>query len=653
MLNYKYWIGGIILLALLFFAYNNGSKIISRGIFKSKKQHFNSLFTQIDSLKGKRPEDALEVARIVQYKALQGRYTEELAWSLYWQSWIEIRQVGTEETGELALANAKLSYEKFHEIDDDYGIALSSDLIASCYFLLQKPDSAKNFLDIAEKATSNVHNNYSDSIFLVAEISNTKGVIEIEGPTAIKALHKSFELFSRIKHDEGVAKSAYNLATVYSYNRNFDQALQFLDIASKLYSYLGWERNVNDIRTEKGNFFYRLYDEEDDNQWFSNSKEFFQEAISTDSLHRCEKLYKIGKLYHLKAYWDSNRNQTEMAESIDSAYSYYQKALIKAGEEGNQFCLDLIDENLAALCKEKKDCYHLIPLLVASSQNINNIGKEVLKLQNSRIRELEKDEWEQQARIKQFWVNFWAGAILSLTIALSIVLFQRQKIAALRERLFFQMGMLRAQMNPHFISNSLTAIDALVNKGKNEDASNYLVKFSRLCRMILVHSENEKITLTEELEALEHFLVLEKLRMGPKLSYQISVSEEVHPQTVLVPPLIIQPFVENAIIHGLRKKKSPGTVQVIIEKAQPDSDRKQIICIVEDNGIGRELAKKLTSQSVFNSGSSEKKSRGIHLAKERIELIQKSKPAKISIIDLKNSDGKPSGTKVTIEIPIE
>ena len=206
-----------------------------------------------------------------------------------------------------------------------------------------------------------------------------------------------------------------------------------------------------------------------------------------------------------------------------------------------------------------------------------------------------------------------------------------------------EMQALRAQMNPHFIFNCLSSINRFILINKTEEASDYLTKFSRLIRMALHNSEKPLITLENELEALRLYLDLERLRFKNAFNYSITFINTIDINTVYIPPMLIQPFAENAIWHGLMHKKGIGCLEI-----QLSAGDKALTCIIMDNGIGRNVAASL------NSCSAEKnKSMGINITAGRLALLNKSKneAAVFNIEDLMDDEGKGRGTKVVLTMP--
>jgi hypothetical protein len=202
---------------------------------------------------------------------------------------------------------------------------------------------------------------------------------------------------------------------------------------------------------------------------------------------------------------------------------------------------------------------------------------------------------------------------------------------------------LRAQMNPHFIFNSLNSINSFVMDQKHEIASEYLIKFSKLIRLILDNSRSETISIEKELETLKLYVLLESARFDNKFKCIYHISENVNTHSIMIPPMLLQPFVENAIWHGLMQKEGEGTITLEIKK----QDEEFLNISISDDGIGREKAAALKSKSATH------KSHGLKVTSQRIEMMNKlnSSGAKVNIIDLKDEQGNPTGTKVELIIP--
>jgi sensor histidine kinase YesM len=212
---------------------------------------------------------------------------------------------------------------------------------------------------------------------------------------------------------------------------------------------------------------------------------------------------------------------------------------------------------------------------------------------------------------------------------------EQLKISFTQKLQEMEMLALRSQMNPHFLFNSLNSIKHLIMTSRNEDAISYLDDFSTLLRSILYNSNREIISVEEELEIIKLYLSLEKNRMGDTFNYTIDVSSIEELSQFNIPPLLLQPFVENAIWHGLRPSQSG---QKLLKITFDTSDILKII--IEDNGIGRKAS---------STENKTHKSMGMEITRERLALFNHSNETsiKLEIIDLE-SENKPLGTKVVL-----
>ncbi|MEJ7647068.1 MAG: histidine kinase [Chryseolinea sp.] len=208
-----------------------------------------------------------------------------------------------------------------------------------------------------------------------------------------------------------------------------------------------------------------------------------------------------------------------------------------------------------------------------------------------------------------------------------------------------EMTALRAQMNPHFIFNCLNSIKLYTTDNDSAKASAYLTKFSRLIRLVLENSRSELVTLKNELEALQLYLEMEVMRFKDKLQFSFDVAKELDTDMIEIPPLLLQPYVENAIWHGLMHKKEGGFVQIRVEQAQTN----QLHITITDNGIGRTKAAALKSKSATAN-----KSFGMKVTDERIALINQiyRTNAMVLVHDLTDAEGTAAGTEVLLKIII-
>jgi len=247
-----------------------------------------------------------------------------------------------------------------------------------------------------------------------------------------------------------------------------------------------------------------------------------------------------------------------------------------------------------------------------------------------------------------YWQTWWFRSIIGLLILgiIGLIVWLRTRSIATsykHKMVDLELKALRSQMNPHFIFNSLNSIQYFVLKNEPKEAYTYLTKFSSLMRMILQNSRVKYITLQEEYDWLYTYLDLEKLRMENELDYNIEIEEGLDPDHLYVPSMLVQPYVENAILHGLLPKTKGRKLRI-----QFSQHRDQIRCTIEDNGIGRKKSAELNA-----SRTKKHKSQGIKVTSERLEVLTRdlSETPEFFILDLHDDDGNPIGTRVTIYLP--
>lgn len=251
---------------------------------------------------------------------------------------------------------------------------------------------------------------------------------------------------------------------------------------------------------------------------------------------------------------------------------------------------------------------------------------------------------------------WWQTNLFKVALAVSIVallyLLVRWRIHAVRtheqlkvryekELLELEAKALRAQMNPHFIFNCMNSIKSLIQKNEQEKAITYLTIFSKLIRTVFQNSDKREITLFNEIETCRLYTQMESMRFDNKFDYRFNIDPTLDLKSIMVPALIIQPFIENAIWHGIMPKQDGGMVSVTVDKTDHT-----IHCIIDDNGIGRDISK----QNKFYAKDGSHESKGEHLTQARLDLdnLLNERSAKIEIIDKKNENNISVGTTVIV-----
>jgi tetratricopeptide (TPR) repeat protein len=354
-------------------------------------------------------------------------------------------------------------------------------------------------------------------------------------------------------------------------------------------------------------------------------KTALQYALETSSIAtqaRATQYMLEGYLLLSKLYYQLHIN--------DSAYFFLQQfTALKDSVVHKQFLFQLSDFKEQAGFKKQMD-----QLALMDKEN-----------------KIKEDKLEQEALLKWIliaclFVVALSGFIIYKNLALkrkNEKLESRHEQAELQQHVTeVEMQALRAQMNPHFIFNCLSSINRFILKNETEAASNYLTKFSRLIRMVLNNSKKPFINLEDELEMLSLYLDMEKLRFKDSFDYNINFTNNIDAGNVFVPPLLLQPFAENAIWHGLMHKEGQGHLEIKLS-----IDKKILTCAIIDNGVGRNKAAEIKSKS-----AEKQKSMGLQITRERLALLNKNHDEQtfFDIEDITDNGGKSAGTRVILKM---
>ncbi|MBK7967118.1 MAG: histidine kinase [Bacteroidetes bacterium] len=416
--------------------------------------------------------------------------------------------------------------------------------------------------------------------------------------SAMKAINKALELSAEEKDEVGIAIELKQKAEIYFAMGNFNEAANYYNLTINYKDSIAIE--------EKKRETSRLIEE------YESAKK--QNEIST--LQNEKRIQQL----------EIEKQQAIIRGNLES---YRQK----------QSEIDLLNkENIISSLnlQNKKDELNRKTIEAASKELALNLSTQREKLKEREI--------INQKNTKNIIIY---GSLL--TLFLLGILFnqyrqsQRRKAEAETRDLQHQLSemkieALRAQMNPHFIFNALNSVNRYIIRSDVETASEYLVKFSKLMRLVLENSKSSLVSLHNEIEALRLYIELEQLRFDNKFSFTININESIDKDTTSIPPLILQPYVENAIWHGLMNKSSSGKVDITINKI----GHNQLKCIIQDDGIGRKKANQFKSETLGSQ-----RSFGTEITKERIKLLNGS-DQNFKIIDLIDENSQPLGTRIEI-----
>ena len=283
---------------------------------------------------------------------------------------------------------------------------------------------------------------------------------------------------------------------------------------------------------------------------------------------------------------------------------------------------------------------------IGKSIQLNNLEKE--KIQNAYISQLVQNEELNKKHNRELEEKVTARTeeVMAKKKELEDIRAKRKETEFNSKLMDSEMRLLRLQMNPHFIFNSLNSIRYFILKQDEENAIEYIESFSKLLRMILDHSQRKFITLKEELTALEIFLKFEMARFNNKFEYTINIDENILADSIAIQPLLLQPFVENSIWHGLMHKDGKGQISISVKKL----NFYELNIIIEDDGVGRKKAGEIKAKN-----GKAQKSHGTKITKNRIDVLNETMQGTSGFIidDLTTHNGKPLGTRVTLTLNIQ
>ncbi len=269
---------------------------------------------------------------------------------------------------------------------------------------------------------------------------------------------------------------------------------------------------------------------------------------------------------------------------------------------------------------------------------------EVTRIKVDEAIKQEQLEAAKERQTQRMWYLFFGGILLFVAGGVVAYIDRKSRMARFdREAAQLETQALRSQMNPHFIFNALNSINAFVQKNEPDKAASFLSRFARLMRLVLENSRQSEVPLKDDLEALDAYLHLERARSGEKFDYRIEVAADIDPEDVMVPPLVAQPFVENAIWHGMSGKDEKGLITLSVSRKGD-----QLLFAIEDDGVGRSSPKRMASMGAADpTGTGKKTSLGTAITKARLDLVrqQKGKDAGFIYVDL------PQGTRVELTLP--
>ena len=511
--------------------------------------------------------------------------------------------------------------------------------------------------------------------------------------------YKQLELYEKYEDIQGIAQAKDFLGIIKQMQGYFEEALvlqlESLELRKTLSDPLLISFSYNNI----GSTYLNMEENEEALKYFRQSldikKKYGDEANIPGVLNNIGLVYQnlnqfeLSQEAHLESYiicQELNKQHGVATAAINLGVSYSllnnnalaEKYLLEAYDISIKYgyknliidATDVLADFYNKLGKYAK-AYEMLCINSAYIDSVRNdeVIKELTRMELSydfnkkqvedsisREHEKVKNQYlhQQELRKKESLVWILAGifVLVLLIVFIAFKSYQYRRKAAeqelQRKTLEIEKNLLKSQMNPHFIFNAMNSIQSFIAVNDTLSAERYLSKFARLIRMILENSTKQTVPLSDEMQALQFYLDLERVRFNYKFDYELELDSNIEEELICIPPMLIQPFVENAILHGMMHKKEKGNIKILISD---DEEKQTLVCIIEDDGIGREAAQKLREQ--HKTEGRKHKSIGMQLTRERLDAINKETGQEINCIieDLVDEDGSSCGTKVIIRIP--
>ncbi|CAI8900162.1 histidine kinase [Chryseobacterium sp. IT-36CA2] len=462
---------------------------------------------------------------------------------------------------------------------------------------------------------------------------NSNDVARLSSPTPelkAEAIQNNINLTKKENEQGDLAESYSQLADVNLKQKDVSSAEENLNTAYKIskkeapQQALAINQKLADLYVENKNFEKAIE---------AKKKVLKEDFVKENSQEKVNQIQELADIYIKK---------NDPKEAVDLLKNAYEIALDKGHTLEAQRSVKKLDSlyaisgNVDASVQLYRDFLGKFPNLVSKDRSL--VDNKILEDTEQRISQLEKEKGlkDELIRKKNVFNYTLIGALILLTGLIIFIFRTLKKVQTKNKKIALQS--LRREMNPHFIFNSLNSVNHFIATNNELEANQYLTKFSKLMRGVMENSTEDFIPFQQELDPLQSYLALEKTRFADKFDYEIEVDESLNMQNLQVPGMLIQPFLENAVWHGLRYRADKGFLKLSFEKSES-----HLKILIEDNGIGIEESKKQKTQH-----QKTREGRGMKNTLERIQLLNDlyKKDISCSVKDKENS----SGVLVTIRI---
>ncbi len=523
---------------------------------------------------------------------------------------------------------------------------MSLNMLGAVY---RRNDGIKAALDYYQEALKLAESIQEPNIYIKSSINNAiNGIGNIyksleQYDLAINYFRNSLEYEEKLRNSRGLAINYQNIAECLEAQGNLKASLENYETS------LNHNKNVGSERIEVVNNYgiahvYVHLDMVDEALMRLESilpaaeRLGDPEILSSVYIHLGWTLTRLGQFENAKGYLNKGLEISER----------YQ--LLANQSQANTFLHDLWREQ--GDYKKALDYYKEAQSAKREISNDRNrryvfdvISRSEVEKRSNQIEMLAKENEIVKLRLRRNKNTLLVSALLlALFTIILYILYRQYQLKSDKKLLTLEQSMLRSQMNPHFLFNSLNSIKLYIINNETKNAVHYLNKFSKLIRKILEASSLKEIPLAEELETVELYMNIENIRFSNEINFEIKVDEGIDTHVVKIPSLILQPFLENALWHGLSSKEGEKSVNIHVKKGEKGF----IQIAITDNGVGRKKAEELKESKVLK-----RKSVGIDITKERLDNFSKDyqNSFNVEIVDLFDDQGRAAGTSVVLHIP--
>lgn len=486
-------------------------------------------------------------------------------------------------------------------------------------------DGIKRSINVSVNSIGNIYQdleqydraieNFRKSMKLEEELGNVRGLainyqnigecLEAQGKLdeALQNFRTALAYDEEIESDRGIAICKNSIARIYLMQDKLDDALNILEPTLVTSETIGDQFIVSGVLKDLGWALMKLgrYDE---------AEQKLKEGLELSRKHNF--LRNISESYAFLSDLEEQRGQYK------KSLEYLEKAEETEDQLYNKVNVSYVNDVIFRYDTDKK---------------------------NNQIKVLTRDNEIVRLKLRRQQTTLMVSALLLALFTLILyILYRQYQLKSEKKMLTLEQSMLRSQMNPHFLFNSLNSIKLYIINNEKKNAVHYLNKFSKLVRKILEASSLKEIPLAEELETVDLYMNIENIRFSNEINFEIKVDEGIDTHLVKIPSLILQPFLENALWHGLSSKE--GEKKIILHVTPGKNGFINIS--ISDNGVGRAMAEKLKESKVLK-----RKSVGIDITKERLANFSKDyqNSFDVEIVDLFDNQGNSTGTKVVLHIP--